>query len=124
MAPPKPQYKTIDEYVDAFPDDVKTKLQALRQVIKEEAPEAKETIKYGMPTFTWRGNLVYFAAWKKHIALYPTTSAMEAAIEEMASYKMSGKGTIQFPLNQPLPLPLIRQIVAFRVKEMLEKTSS
>ncbi len=116
----KGQFKTIDEYINAFPKEVRTVLQTLRQTIKEEAPDAEETIKYGMPTFTLHGNLVYFGAWKKHIGFYPITAAMEASIQELSAYKTSGKGTIQFPLNQPLPLPLIRKIVQFRVKEQLE----
>ena len=114
------KFKTVDEYINSFPPDVRTVLQTLRQTIKEEAPEAEETIKYGMPTFTMQGNLVYFAAWKNHIGFYPITAAMEASIEELSAYKTSGKGTIQFPINQPLPLPLIRTIVGFRVKEHLE----
>jgi len=119
MASSKSQFSTIDEYINSFPPNMQEVLQMLRQMIKEEAPEAKETIKYGMPTFTLHGNLVYFAAWKKHIGFYPITSEMEAAIAELADYKTSGKGTIQFPLSQPLPLPLIRQIVGFRVRENL-----
>ena len=119
MAPSKDQFKTIDEYIDSFPEKVRGILQTLRQTIKEEVPEAEETIKYGMPTFMYHGNLVYFAAWKKHIGFYPITATMEAEIEELAAYKTTGKGTIQFPYSQPLPLPLIRTIVRFRVKEHL-----
>src|ERR671910_498082 len=90
----KTKFQTIDDYISSYPEEVKSRLQAIRQVIKEEAPEADEAIKYDMPTFTLHGNLVYFAAWKKHIALYPITSAMEASIQELSSYKTSGKGTI------------------------------
>lgn len=114
------QGNSIDAYIDSFPPEVRTRLHHLRQAIKEAAPEAEEGIKYRMPTFTLHGNLVYFAAWKNHIGLYPITAAMEAELEELANYKTSGKGTIQFPFDQPLPLPLIRTIVAFRVKENLE----
>ena len=121
MAASKSQFKTIDAYIDSFPEAVRVILQTLRQTVKEEAPEAEETIKYGMPTFTFHGNLVYFGAWKKHIGFYPITRAMEAALEELSAYNTSGKGTIQFPLNQALPLPLIRKIVQFRVKEVLER---
>ena len=116
----KRQFTTVDEYILAFPEPVRTKLQELRLLIKDAVPEAEETIKYGMPTFTLHGNLVYFAAWKKHIGLYPITAAMEATLDELAAWKTSGKGTIQFPLDQPLPLPLIRSIVALRVRENLE----
>ncbi|MBI1259863.1 MAG: hypothetical protein GC204_20535 [Chloroflexi bacterium] len=115
------KFKTIDDYIRSFPPEVRGVLQTLRETIKEEAPEAEETIKYDMPTFVWHGNLVYFAAWKKHISLYPITHTMEDAIREISDYKNSGKGTIQFPLDQPLPLPLIRRIVQFRVQEQQEK---
>ncbi len=120
MATSKDRFNTIDEYINAFPEEVRNVLQALRQTIKEAAPDAEEAIKYRMPTFTLHGNLVYFAAWQRHIGLYPITSAMEASIKELSNYRTSGKGTVQFPLGQPLPLPLIRQIVAFRVKENIE----
>ena len=123
MTTSKTQFSTIDEYIDSCPETVRSVLQTLRQAIKEVAPDAQETIKYGMPTFTFHGNLVYFGAWKKHIGFYPITGAMEAAIEELAAYKTSGKGTIQFPLDQPLPLPLIRAIVRFRVQEHLESAA-
>ena len=121
----KADFKTVDEYVNTFPDEVRNMLQMIRQTIRDVVPEAEEKIKYNMPTFVFHGNLVYFAAWKKHIALYPITSEMEASIAELSVYKTSGKGTIQFPIGQPLPLPLIRTIVEFRVRENLankEKT--
>jgi uncharacterized protein YdhG (YjbR/CyaY superfamily) len=119
------QFKTIDEYIGSFPEKVRDILQALRQTIKEEVPEVQETIRYKMPTFMLNGTyLIYFAAWKKHISLYPYTSAMEASFIEAAAYKTSGKGTIQFPIDQPLPLPLIRKIVRFRVKENLESENN
>jgi uncharacterized protein YdhG (YjbR/CyaY superfamily) len=109
--------KTIDDYIATFPASVQDRLQVIRNVVKDEAPTAKEAIKYGMPTFTLNGNLVYFGAWKNHIGFYPITTEMETAFEEISQYKTSGKGTIQFPMNQPLPLPLIRKIVAFRIKQ-------
>ena len=120
----KNKFKTVDEYIASYPPAVQEVLQTLRQTIKQAAPDATETIKYGMPTFVFHGNLVYFGAWKKHIGFYPITAAMEESIEELANYKTSGKGTIQFPLNQPLPLPLIRTIVSFRVKEHLASASN
>jgi uncharacterized protein YdhG (YjbR/CyaY superfamily) len=117
----KAHFKTIDEYINSLPETVKPIVQTLRETIKEEAPEAIETISYNMPTFNLNGSyLVYFAAWKNHIALYPTSPALEAALPELPGY-VTGKGTIQFPLSQPLPLPLIRKIVAFRVKETQEQ---
>ncbi|MBC7811817.1 MAG: DUF1801 domain-containing protein [Burkholderiales bacterium] len=123
MPSAKEKFKTIDEYINSFPEAVRERLQTLRKLVKEEVPDAQEAIKYGMPTFVFHGNLVLFAGWKKHIALYPVTTEMEASIEELASYKTSGKGTIQFPMNQPLPLPLIRKIVAFRVREHLSRAT-
>lgn len=116
----KPQPKTIDEYINSFPDEVQALLQSLRQTIKEEAPDAQEVIKYGIPTFVLNGNLVHFGGYKNHIGFYPTPSGTEAFQEEIAPYK-ARKGTIQFPLNQPLPLDLIRRIVAFRVKEVRDQ---
>lgn len=117
MTSSKPQYATIDAYIASFPAVVQETLHLLRQTIKEVAPEAKEAIKYGMPTFVFHGNLVYFAAWKKHIGFYPITSEMEASIPELAAYSTSGRGTIQFPLSQPLPVSLVQKIVAARVEE-------
>jgi uncharacterized protein YdhG (YjbR/CyaY superfamily) len=115
----KAQIKTIDAYIDSFPAKVRIILQTLRQTIKEEVPDVEEAIRYTMPTFMLNGTyLIYFAAWKKHISLYPYTSAMEASFTEAAPYKTSGKGTIQFPIDQPLPLPLIRKIVRFRVQAL------
>jgi uncharacterized protein YdhG (YjbR/CyaY superfamily) len=114
------QYKTIDEYIDMFPEDMRTILNGLRQAIREAAPEAEETINYQMPTFTLNGNLVHFAAFKNHIGFYPTPTGIEAFKEELAPYK-GAKGSVQFPIDQPLPFPLIRQIVEYRVKENVER---
>jgi uncharacterized protein YdhG (YjbR/CyaY superfamily) len=114
------QFKNMDEYINTFPDDVQRILNELRQAIKETAPEAQETINYQIPTFTLNGNLVHFAAFKDHIGFYPTPSGMEAFKKELASYK-GAKGSVQFPIDQPLPLPLIRRIVEYRVKENSER---
>jgi uncharacterized protein YdhG (YjbR/CyaY superfamily) len=114
------RFRTIDEYIDAFPENVRTLLNSIRQTIKETAPEAEEAIKYQIPTFTLYGNLVHFAAFKNHIGFYPAPTGIEAFEEELSPYKRA-RGSIQFPLNQPLPLPLIRKIVTYRVKENLEK---
>ena len=117
----KGQLKTIDEYIHSFPEEVRDILQTLRRAIKEEAPEIVEAMSYQMPTFKLNGkNLVHFAAFKNHIGFYPTPSGMEAFRHELSAYK-TAKGSVQFPINQPLPLPLIRKIVAFRVKENVEK---
>lgn len=115
-----PGFKTIDEYIDTFPEDVQKILNELRQTIREIAPEAEETINYQIPTFTLNGNLVHFAAFPNHIGFYPTPSGMEAFKKELSGYK-SAKGSVQFPIHEPLPLPLIRRIVEYRVKENLER---
>jgi len=114
------QFKTIDEYISMFPDEVQTILNQVRQTIRGAAPEAGETINYQMPTFTLNGNLVHFAAFKTHIGFYPTPTGIEAFKEELAPYK-GAKGSVQFPIDQPMPLSLIRRIVKYRVKENLEQ---
>ena len=120
MTDSKRQFKSMDEYINSFPAGVQRILNELRQTIKEVAPEAEETINYAIPTFTLHGNLVHFAAFENHIGFYPTPSGMEAFKKELSSYK-GAKGSVQFPTDQPLPLPLIRRIVEFRVKENLER---
>ena len=110
------QFKTIDEYISMFPDDVQTILNQVRQTIREAAPDAEETINYQMPTFTLNGNLVHFAAFTSHIGFYPTPTGIEAFKEELSPYK-GAKGSVQFPIDQPMPLSLIRRIVEYRVKE-------
>ncbi len=119
MDPTKAGFTTIDEYIAGFPADIQKKLQEIRRVIHETAPEASEKISYQMPTFYLNGNLVHFAAFKKHIGFYPTPSGVEA-YPELMQYK-TGKGTLQFPLDQPIPYELIRRVVEFRVKENLTK---
>ena len=106
----------IDEYILQFPPHVQEILQMLRNVIKESAPDAKEKISYGMPTFVLQGNLVHFAAYKNHIGFYPTPSGIETFKHELSGYK-SSKGAVQFPIEKPLPFDLISQIVKFRVAE-------
>lgn len=117
------KFRDVDEYIASCPESVRGRLEEIRQVIRSEAPEAGEAIKYHMPTYVYHGNLAYFAAWKEHIALYPITAEMEATIAELANYPTSGKGTIQFPHDKPLPLDLVRQIVAMRVAENLANAS-
>ena len=114
------QFKTMDEYINTFPEDVRHILNELRQTIKEVAPEAEETINYQIPTFTLNGNLVHFAAFQNHLGFYPTPSGMEVFKKELSQYK-GAKGSVQFPIDQPLPLPLIRRIVEYRVKENAER---
>ncbi len=110
---------SIDEYIAAFPAEIQETLQNIRQVIRDAAPEASEAISYQMPTFKLNGNLVHFAAFKDHIGFFPTPSGVEA-YPELMQYK-TGKGTLQFPLDQPIPYELIRRVVEFRVKENLTK---
>jgi uncharacterized protein YdhG (YjbR/CyaY superfamily) len=112
--------KDIDEYIAGFPEDVQEILQKIRMTIRKAAPEAEETIKYRMPTFTLNGNLVHFAAFKHHIGLYPVPRAIETFKEELSSYK-GAKGSVQFPLDEPIPYDLISRIVEFRVANNLEK---
>jgi uncharacterized protein YdhG (YjbR/CyaY superfamily) len=116
MTLPKKEFKTTDEYIASFPQNVQTALQQVRQAIKEAAPQAQEVISYSMPAFKQNGILVWFAAFKNHIGFFPKVSAMEAFKEQLAGYQTS-KGTIRFPLDKPLPIGLIKEIVKFRAKE-------
>jgi uncharacterized protein YdhG (YjbR/CyaY superfamily) len=117
---PRPKFDTIDDYIAAFPKDVQDDLQRLRRAIRESAPEAKEAISYGIPTFKLNGNLVHFAAYQHHIGFYPTSSGISAFKKELTPYKPS-KGTVQFPLGRPLPLGLIRRMVRYRIQESSAK---
>jgi len=111
------QYSTIDEYIASFPPDVQQKLQEMRAVIHRAAPDAEEAIRYGIPTFRRYGsNLVHFAAFKDHLSFFPTSSGVGKFRDELSSFKLS-KGTIQFPLNGPVPYDLVERIVRFRVQE-------
>ena len=112
---------TIDEYIVLFPPDVRTILEHLRATIHQAAPEAKEKISYGIPTFTLHGNLIHFAAYKNHIGLYPGATAIERFQDALAPYETS-KGTVRFLLDAPLPLELIKRIIEERVQEN-EKTA-
>jgi len=114
------QIKTIDEYISTVPRDVQTILERLRQTIRASAPEAEEAISYRIPTFKLNGNLVHFAAFKDHIGFFPTSSGIEAFTKQLSRYKTS-TGTVQFPLDKPIPYSLVRKIVAYRRKENLEK---
>ena len=115
--------KTIDEYIAGFPKDVQAILQRIRMTIREAAPDAEEKISYQMPTFTLKGNLVHFAAFKNHIGFYPIPSGIEEFKDELSVYEQ-GKGSVQFPLNKPIPFDLISRIVKFRVKENLAKAEA
>ena len=111
--------KDIDEYIAGFPPDVQVILEKIRLTIREAAPDAKETINYEVPTFTLEGNLVHFAAFPKHIGFYPAPSGIEKFKDELSGYK-GAKGSVQFPLDKPIPYDLISEIVKFRAKENLE----
>ncbi len=116
MAAAKPS--SIDEYIAGFPEDVKKILQEIRTVIRDAAPGAVETISYDMPTFNLNGTyLIYFAGWKKHVALYPVSGKIaEVLSAELSDYKGT-KGSVHFPLNKPMPLDLIRKITELRIAE-------
>jgi len=115
----KKEIKTVDQYIGLFPKDVANKLSVIRGIIHKLAPHAVEAISYNMPAFKLNGILIYFAGYEHHIGLYPMASTIKAFKEELAEYKTS-KGTIQIPLDKPLPLPLIRRIVKYRIEESLK----
>jgi uncharacterized protein YdhG (YjbR/CyaY superfamily) len=115
------QFKTIDEFIASFPKNVRIVLEELRRVIRESAPGVEETLSYGIPTFDLNGrHLVHFSAYKSHVGFYPTSSGIEAFKKELSRFKTS-KGTVQFPLDKPIPFDLVRKIVKFRVKETESK---
>jgi uncharacterized protein YdhG (YjbR/CyaY superfamily) len=115
--------RAVDEYIAGFPEEVRVVLEEVRRVIREAAPEAEEGIKYQLPTFMLKGNLVHFGAFKKHIGFYPTPSGIETFKEEFARYQ-GAKGSLRFPLDEPMPLALIAEVVRFRVKENLERAAA
>ena len=114
----KAGFGSIDEYIASFPPDIQARLGAMRATIRAAAPEAEEKISYQMPTFFLKGNLVHFAAFNQHIGFYPAPRGIEEFKEELSIYK-GAKGSVQFPLDQPLPLDLVARIVRFRVAENL-----
>jgi len=116
----KARPKGITEYIEAAPKEAQKKLREMLACIRKSAPQAKESLKWGMPAFSYRRILVTFAAHKTHIGFYPTPSAVSAFAKELSKF-VTAKGSIQFPLEKPLPLPLIRKITAFRVRESIEK---
>ena len=113
----------IDKYIAIFPEDVQAILEKIRATIQKAAPDAEETINYGVPTFTLKGNLVHFAGFKNHIGFYPTPSGIEKFKKELSKYE-GAKGSVQFPLDKPIPYAIIEKIVKFRVKENLEKAAA
>lgn len=115
--------RNIDQYIAAFPPDVQEILEQIRTTIREAAPEAEEAIKYRVPTFVLNENLVHFAAFKNHVGFYPTPSGIEKFKDELSSYE-GAKGSVRFPIDKPMPLRLIKKIVAFRVKEVQAKAAA
>jgi len=115
--------QNIDEYIAGFPADVQVILQQIRATIRKAAPDAEEALKYQIPTFVLNGNLVHFGGFKQHIGFYPTPSGIEEFKEELSAYE-GAKGSVQFPLDQPMPLSLISKIVKFRVKENRGKAAA
>jgi uncharacterized protein YdhG (YjbR/CyaY superfamily) len=115
--------KDIDEYIASFSKNIQEILEKLRATIRKAAPEAKEIINYQIPTFTLKGNLVHFTAFKKHIGFYPTSTGIEAFKKELSAYE-GAKGSVKFPLDKPIPFDLISKIVTFRVKENLERAGA
>ncbi|MEQ8687170.1 MAG: DUF1801 domain-containing protein [Imperialibacter sp.] len=110
------KFKSVDEYIGTFPEEVQSILTTLRQTIKQAAPQAEELISYNMPAFKQNGFLVSYAAWKKHIGMYPVPAG-DQAFQKAIAHFTTEKSTAQFPLNEPMPLELIAQLVAFRLKE-------
>ena len=114
------KYNTIDEYIACFPADVQKILQLVREAIKSVAPDATEAIAYGIPTFRLNGNLVHFAGYAHHIGFYPGAEGIEVFMNELSLYKIS-KGTVQFPLDKPIPYGLIKKITLYRVEKNILK---
>jgi len=120
MTPKKARPKTVHEYINTAPKEAQKKLREMRDCIRKSAPGATESLKWGMPAFSYRRILVTFAAFQHHIGFYPTTSAVKAFAKDLAKFA-TAKGSIQFPLDKPLPLPLIRKISAYRVRESIDQ---
>jgi uncharacterized protein YdhG (YjbR/CyaY superfamily) len=118
----KAAVNNIDEYIATFPQDIQKLLNQMRATITKAAPKAEEAIRYAIPTFILNGNLVHFAAFKNHIGFYPAPAGIEAFKKEVAPYE-AGKGSLQFPLDKPLPLSLVTKIVKYRVAQNLEKST-
>ena len=113
----------IEKYIGSFPGGTQKILEKLLKTIREAAPDAEEGISYGIPAFKYHGILVYFAGYKNHIGFYPTASGIRAFEKELVGFKCS-KGTVQFPINRPIPIDLVKKIVKFRVMKNLEKSKA
>jgi uncharacterized protein YdhG (YjbR/CyaY superfamily) len=122
MQTDKPKPTDIDSYIADFPEATQALLQQIRATIQAAAPEATETISYAIPTFVYYGNLVHFAGYKEHIGFYPGAAGIEAFKEDISKYKWA-KGSVQFPLNEPLPLDLVTRIVNYRLAQNVAKAT-
>jgi uncharacterized protein YdhG (YjbR/CyaY superfamily) len=120
VSPKKARPKSITEYINAAPKEARKKLREMRACIRACAPGAKESLKWGMPAFSYKRILVTFAAFQHHIGFYPTPSAVKAFAKDLSKF-VTADASIRFPLEKPLPLPLIRKITAFRVRESIEE---
>jgi uncharacterized protein YdhG (YjbR/CyaY superfamily) len=119
----KTNYTSVDEYIKTFPPSTQKVLHSVRKTIKEVIPDAEEVISYQIPTFKLNGKyIIYFAGWANHISVYPKPRGSESLNKQLAKFK-GGKGTVQFPLDKPIPLPLVKKIVKYRLKDTLEKSS-
>ncbi|MGE5352113.1 MAG: iron chaperone [Acidobacteriota bacterium] len=118
------KFSTVDEYMSGFPPEVKDVLEGLRKAIRQAAPKAEEVISYNMPAYKFNGILVYFAGHKNHIGFYPGSGAITGIFKDSLTGYKTSKGTVQFPLDKPLPLGLIKEIVKFRVNENLERAKT
>jgi uncharacterized protein YdhG (YjbR/CyaY superfamily) len=116
-------FKTVDDYIDSYPEEVRKRLQAIRSVVRELAPEAEERISYGMPAFFLNGHLVYFAGFARHIGFFPGANGVAAFASELSKFKHA-KGSIRFPLDEPLPEGLIKQIVKYKLEENTKKENA
>lgn len=116
------KFNTVDEYISTLPSKSKNLMKSLRKAIQQAAPQAEELISYNMPAFRLNGVLVYYAAFDKHIGFYPTPSGIEKFKKELSSFKWA-KGSVQFPINRPIPYDLVKKIVKFRVEENLGNTN-
>src|SRR5215831_8181654 len=123
MEKKRPIAATVDEYIKGYPPKVQTVLQKIRKTIKAAAPGAEEVISYGIAGYKYYGTLIFFAAFQNHVSVYPAPRGSEAFKKELAGYK-GGKGTVQFPLDKPVPLDLVKRITKHRVKQNLEKESA
>ncbi len=123
MNPEQTAAKNIDEYIAGFPEVVQEILEKVRKTIRDAAPDAEEAIKYQIPTFVFKGNLVHFAAYKNHIGFYPAPSGIEKFKDELSVWEIS-KGTVRFPLDKPIPFELIGRITKIRVQENLDRAAA